>query len=462
MIPKLESDTIGAISTPPGVGGMAVIRLSGPQAISIVRKVFQGKSDISLAASHSAHHGWIFDGSEPVDEVVVTVFRAPNSYTGEDVVEVSCHGGTFVGRCILELFIRNGVRLANPGEFTQRGFLNGKMDLSQAEAVADLIRAKTEASRRVAAYQLEGRLSERLAGMRELLIKACSSIEAELDFSEEDMEFISRKELVQQLRSIRREFHALLQSYTRGRVCREGIKMVIVGRPNVGKSSILNSLLERERAIVSETPGTTRDTIEDVLDIEGLLFNVADTAGLCQSEDPVEKEGVRRTEVALENADLVLLVFDGSDQLTAEDESIVHRLKKLTATTIPCINKIDLRQKIDLHKIAEWMPETKALKVSALKREGFSRLLAALKSASLYGGMPEEGEVVLTRMRHRDLIARAQKYLLRAESSIKKEMSQEFIALDLWGALNALGEITGQTTTDDLLNRIFSDYCIGK
>ncbi|MFH1940901.1 MAG: tRNA uridine-5-carboxymethylaminomethyl(34) synthesis GTPase MnmE [bacterium] len=462
MIPKFENDTIGAISTPPGEGGIAVIRMSGPRAVFIVQKVFRGKGDVSLSASHTAHHGWIFDRSESIDEVVVTVFRAPNSYTGEDVVEVSCHGGTFVGRCILELFIRNGARLANPGEFTQRGFLNGKMDLSQAEAVADLIRAKTEASRRVAAYQLEGRLSERLAGMREMLIKACSYLEAELDFSEEDAVFISREELVQQLRSIRCEFQTLLQSYDRGRACREGIRMVIVGRPNVGKSSILNSLLERERAIVSEMPGTTRDTIEDVLDIEGLLFIVTDTAGLSKVENPIEKEGVRRTEMSLEKADLVLFVLDGSQPLMADDEAIVRRLKKLSAITIPCINKIDLKQKIDIHKVVEWMPETEAVKVSALKREGIPRLIAALKATALCGGLPEEGEVVLTRMRHRDLIARAQKYILQAEFSIKKEMSQEFIALDLRGALDALGEITGQTTADDLLSRIFSDFCIGK
>ena len=457
-----KDDTIVAISTPPGEGGIAVVRLSGPEAISIAESIFRGKIDISKSESHKAYHGWIVDGSEPIDEVVLTLFRTPRSLTGEDVVEMSCHGGMFVSRRILELLVAGGARPARPGEFTQRAFLHGKMDLSQAEAVVDLIRARTEASRRVAAYQLEGQLSKRLEEMRGHLMRVCSLLEIELDFCEEDVEFASRKELMELLRSTREEMKALLASFDRGKVCREGIRMVIVGRPNVGKSSILNSLVERERAIVTEIPGTTRDTVEDVLDIEGLLFLVTDTAGVREVQDPVESEGVRRTERALAESDLVLLVFDGSESLKQEDETLIQRVKNLDKQVVAVINKVDLEQKIDIRKLKRRMPGTRFLRVSALRKKGIHDIIQALEQTVLSGELPQEGEVVITRVRHRDSIARAYERIGQAENSFRRGMSQEFIALDLRGALEALGEITGQTTTDDILDQIFSEFCIGK
>ena len=457
-----QKDTIVAQSTPPGEGGIAVIRVSGTEAVPISQKIFRSDKSVHDFESQKAYYGWIFDRDEPVDEVVLTLFRNPRSYTGENLVEVSCHGGVFVSRRIVDLYIREGARPADPGEFTLRAFLHGKMDLCQAEAVADLIQARTEASRKVAIYQLEGRLSERLGKMRSDLIEACSLLEIELDFSEEDVEFLPREKLVKMMGSLRDEMRSILASYNRGRVCREGIRMVIIGRPNVGKSSILNSLVERERAIVTEVPGTTRDTVEDILDIEGLLFVITDTAGIRESQDPVEKVGVRKAMEALEKADLILIAFDGSEPLTEEDKTLIHMVKGTHKKMIGAVNKNDLTIRLDVEKLKTWLPETLLLEVSALKHNGFRELIQVLEKTVLSEGIPHVGEVVLTRTRHRDSLNRAIQGLEQAEASLKDGASQEFIAVDLRESMEALGEITGQTTSADILEHIFSDFCIGK
>ena len=457
-----QDDTIVAISTPPGMGGIAVIRVSGPEAIPLTQKVFQGGRDLTKSEGYRAYHGWIMDGDEPIDEVVLTIFRGPNSYTGEDVVEVNCHGGIFVSQRIVELLIAHGACPARPGAFTQRGFIHGKLDLCQAEAVADLIQARTEASRKVAAYQLEGRLSERLKEMRERLIEACSLLEIELDFGEEDIEFVSRKDLIGMLCSLKEEMTAILASYDRGKVCREGIRMVIAGRPNVGKSSILNSLVERERAIVTDIPGTTRDTVEDVLDMEGLLFIITDTAGIRAAQDPVEEFGVQRAKQALETADLILLIFDWSESLTEEDETLIQLAENTKKKIIAIINKIDLSKKIDVQTLKKWIPKVPMIKVSALKQKGFPALIGTLEKSVLANGIPHAGEVVLTRIRHRESLNGAIRGIERAQDSLRSGMSQEFVVVDLRVALDALGEITGQATTADILDRIFSEFCIGK
>ena len=457
-----RDETIVAVSTPLGQGGIAVIRLSGHQAVAIVKKTFRTSKSGFTWETHRACHGWIMEGEEPVDEVVVTVFRSPHSYTGEDVVEVSCHGGVFVVKRVVERMVRGGARPAEPGEFTQRAFLHGKMDLSQAEAVADLIQAKTEAARRVAAYQLEGRLSERLAEMRERLTHACSLVELELDFSEEDVEFASRQEMTGLIRDLRKELRDLSESFHRGRVCREGVRMVVLGKPNVGKSSILNCLVEKERAIVAETPGTTRDTVEDVLDIEGVLFTITDTAGIRETKDPVEREGVRRAEKAFDEASLVLLVFDGSEPFSAEDEGLIRKVREGQKTYIPVVNKIDLVQQLPEDALKAAMPDETIVRISALKRRGIQNLIEALEETALSGGLPHEGEVVLTNVRHHQIVIEAEAHLKSVAATLKKEMSQEFIAVDLRGALDSLGRITGQVTTEDILNRIFSQFCIGK
>jgi tRNA modification GTPase len=454
--------TIVAISTPVGEGGIAVIRISGPEAFTVTARFFEGKGDLMSLESHRALHGWIKDGQEAIDEVIVTLFRSPNSYTGEDMIEVSCHGGTFISRRIVDLFVREGARPASPGEFTQRAFLNGKMDLSQAEAVADLIRAKTEVSRKVAVYQLEGHLSEKLESIREQLVHACSMVELELDFGEEDVEFASRKDMKVQLESIRLEFQVLLASFKMGRICREGIRMVIAGKPNVGKSSLLNILLARERAIVTHTPGTTRDTIEDVLDMGGLLFIVTDTAGIRITDDPVESEGVRRAEQAMKRADLVLLVFDSSEEFSPEDEMMIQHAREMQCQKIAVVNKNDLDRKIDMVKLRDGLQDIGIVQISAKTQEGFPVLIDSIERTVLSGKIPREGEIVLTQARHHDCIARAYERLSLCLASIEDGMSQEFIALDLRGAMEAIGEITGKTATDDVLERIFSEFCIGK
>lgn len=455
------SDTIAAISTPRGKGGIAVIRISGSDALSVLGKIFK-KDKNSKPKTQQAMHGWIADGKEPVDEVIVLYFQAPNSYTGEDVIEISCHGGPYVTERILDLVVRTGARIANPGEFTERAFLSGRMDLAQAEAVADLIQAETEASRRAATYQLEGRLSERIQTIRDELIRLGSLLELELDFSEEDVEFASRGELEALFNSAEADLKKLLDSFNRGRACREGIRMAIVGPPNVGKSSLLNALLEKERAIVTDIPGTTRDVIEERLDIEGVLFTIADTAGLRETSDPIEKEGVRRAEKSAEKSDLVLLVLDGSQPLSEKEKQLLGWMAESSIKKVVVLNKADLGKKIPDKDIRRVLTECQILRLSATTKEGVDALIDTLKNAALSGALPNEGEVLLTRERHRDCIRRTARLLKEARKSTRNKMSQDFIAMDIRGALDALGEITGTITTDDILNRIFSEFCVGK
>ncbi|MBN2104383.1 tRNA uridine-5-carboxymethylaminomethyl(34) synthesis GTPase MnmE [bacterium] len=458
----MMNDTIAAIATPPGIGGIAIIRISGPNAWNAVKHIF--KSDISNTApeSHHACHGWIMNGKEPVDEVLLTWFEAPNSYTGEEVVEVSGHGGPLICQCILDLLLNHGIRTAEPGEFTKRAFLNGKLDLNQAEAVADLIHAKTEYARRVAAYQLEGRLSERITTIRDTLIRNCSLLELELDFGEEDVEFASRNDLKSGLISIQKSLNELLSTFNRGRVCRDGIRLVIAGRPNVGKSSLLNRLIEKERAIVTDVPGTTRDTIEEMLDIEGVLFVITDTAGLRSESGLVEKEGIRRTYAALNAADMIIWMTDASQPWLPEDENLLLSVRQAQVPCFYTVNKIDLKPHPDISRLTQGIPNQDILKISALTGQGIDTLIQKLKSTALSGDVPHEGETLITRARHAEAVRSALNHVQSAQDSIKKNMSQEFIALDLRGALEALGCITGQTTPDDILNQIFSEFCIGK
>ncbi|NQT26647.1 tRNA uridine-5-carboxymethylaminomethyl(34) synthesis GTPase MnmE [candidate division KSB1 bacterium] len=455
------SNTIAAVSTPRGKGGIAVIRISGEDAAPILRKIFTPAIK-GTPKPRCALHGWIIDGAEPVDEVIALYFQSPKSYPGEDVVEISCHGGLFITERILELIVRNGARIANPGEFSERAYLNRRMDLAQAEAVADLIQAETEAARRAAAYQLEGRLSERIRVIRQELIRLGALLELELDFSDEDVEFASRDEMGDLFHSAQKDLKSLLDSFNRGRVCREGIRMAIIGPPNVGKSSLLNALVEKERAIVTDIPGTTRDVIEERLDIEGVLFTIMDTAGLRETMDPIEKEGVQRAEKSAQDADLVLWVLDGSEPLSNEEKRMINRLEEPTVKKIVVLNKMDLGIQVKQVIIQKLLPGSQILRLSVTTEEGMVELIETLKKMALSGALPHEGEVLLTRERHRDGIQRTMTHLQEACQSIEKGMSQEFIALDIRGAMDALGEIIGETTAEDILNKIFSDFCIGK
>lgn len=438
-----------------------MIRVSGPEAVAVADRVFSGSVSLAQADVSRVHYGHVspLDSEVIVDEVLATVFRAPRSYTGEDVVELSGHGGVFVSRKVLEAVLCSGARLARPGEFTQRAFLNGKLDLAQAQAVADLIHARSESARRVAVAQLGGRLSAVVSGFRQTLIEACALLEIELDFVAEDIEAIDKAALAETLKALRRDIRALIETYERGRVCREGVRLVILGKPNVGKSSLLNALLARERAIVTDTPGTTRDTIEDQLDLDGLLVTITDTAGIRQSNDPVEQEGVRRSEAAAARAGMVVVVLDGSRVMEEEDWAVLALARDLDVPCLTVLNKSDLPRQIDL---AEAGVADTVLALSARTGEGVKALIDAVKEHALGDGFPGVEDVVIAHLRHRDALLKTVAVLDQALISLDEGFSQEFVALDLRGALDALGEITGETTPDDILNHLFSSFCIGK
>jgi len=462
---KYLEDTIVAISTAIGEAAISVIRISGKDAIKVADRVFVGKRKLADVKTHTAHYGKIVDkNGDVVDYVVATVFKAPNSYTGEDTVEISCHGGILVTRKVLETVLEAGARLAQPGEFTKRAFLNGKIDLSQAEAVADLIRSATELAYQSSLSQLEGALSRKIRKMREDLINLCSLVELELDFADEDLEFVDKAQLAEKIRDVIGEIDELIETFRFGKIYREGIKVVIAGKPNAGKSSLLNALLNENRAIVSEIPGTTRDVIEESLNIEGVLFRIVDTAGLRETFDIVEREGVRRTEEQLKKADMILLVIDSTDEINEEDVRIYHRVLNFAVDEskrcIIVFNKVDLLDgKRPNMKI---MVDFPVVYISALTGFGLEKLKKLMVEQSFLGMTRTESSVVVTNVRHRDALLRAKQSLIYALRSLEQGMSGDLVAVDLRAGLNHLGEIIGEVTTDDILNNIFSKFCIGK
>jgi tRNA modification GTPase len=404
-----------------------------------------------------------------LDEVIVTLFRAPNSYTREDVVEISCHGGSYISRKILELVVERGARIARPGEFTQRAFLNGRLDLSQAEAVAEIIRAKTELSLKAALSQFQGVLSRYVKDIRQNLIEICSLLELELDFAEEDVEFADRSEIETKLQKATGEIKSFLSTYDRGKILREGAKLVIVGKPNVGKSSLMNALLKEERAIVTDIPGTTRDVLEEQLDIRGVLFRVVDTAGFRESKDKVEREGVRRTTKKIQEADIIIFLFDGSEPLSVEDVKLVEQVFSIRNKTDGlengfawAINKIDLERKITISEIRKQIGESPILEISAKEHLGFRELEDTLIKLALGNESYDQDEPVVTNIRQRQALLTCLESLAAARSSLAQGLSSEFVALDLRAALEQLGEIIGEVTSEDILNNIFSKFCIGK
>lgn len=472
-------DTIAAISTPRGSGGIAVIRVSGLRSIEIVDKLFSGKVRLKDADSHRAYYGKILDhnsvgdsgGMKPsfLDEVVVTLFRAPKSYTCEDVVEISCHGGQFLSERILELLLRQGCRAAEPGEFTQRAFLNGRLDLAQAEAVADIIRAKTELSLRAALSQFQGIFSQRIKDLRQQVIDICSLLELELDFAEEDVQFADRAEIQTKLLNCISEVEAFLNSYRRGKILREGARLVIVGKPNVGKSSLLNALLKEERAIVTHIPGTTRDVLEEQLSLGGVLFRVVDTAGVRETSDVIEREGVNRTKAQIRNAELILFVFDGSEELDRQDDELIAQVFELRGSPelqnsfSAVINKIDLPVRMNKGELGRRLPGCPIIEISAKKLIGIEQLeKMLLKIIMGKGGAILNGEPIVTNLRQKDALERALTALQSTLQLLQQGSSSEFVALDLRTALDSLGEIIGEVTTEDILGNIFSKFCIGK
>ncbi len=452
-----QKPSIAAIATPVGEGGIAVIRVSGKDAFEKVKIAFSGK-DLLKVDSHTVHFGKIVDRDKlPVDEVLVTVFKSPRSYTGEDTVEISCHGGVLVTQKVLETILATGVKAAEAGEFTQRAFLNGKMDLDQAEAVADIIHAKSVKAVDAAHQQLEGRLGEHIKKFRQQIIDATAMVELELDFIEEDVEFANKDQLMKLLVDVSSEIENLLDTYETGRLVKDGVKTVLIGRPNAGKSTLLNTLVGTDRAIVTDIAGTTRDTIDVDWNYEGLLFKLIDTAGLRNTEDVVEAEGVKRSQKAFEQADLVIYLKDLSHPFTPEEKEEVAGYQKRAGET-PFIL---IGTKADIELDYGWRTEFD-IKISAKIGEQIEVLKALLKERALENKHYDASSLLVTSTRHRDALKKANEQVQAAINSLKLGMTGDFLSIDLRAALNELGTITGEITNEHILDSIFSRFCIGK
>ena len=476
-------DTIAAISTPLGEGGLAVIRLSGPQALAVADKSFVplGKSSLkpSQAPTHTIHYGKIVRQGRIVDEVLLSVMRAPRTFTREDIVEITCHGGILAAKIVLDTILENGARLAEPGEFTKRAFLNGRIDLTQAEAVSDLIHARTELSLAAANEQLAGKLSQRINHLRDDMIKALAHVEAHIDFPDEDIGPDTRQQLLSRLERGVAFMDELLRTANEGQILRRGVRAAIIGRPNTGKSSLLNQLLGHDRAIVSPVAGTTRDTIEETANIRGLPVVFVDTAGLRQAGDVIEQEGIRRSHETVTKAELILHVFDVSEPFTREDETYLAQFAYKKRIIVR--NKVDLPMKLTLpltpslspsdgERVAEGrvrgdpnaINATRVVDVCALTGQGIEPLKDAIKDLVWTGEIKAEMLQVMINSRHQDALRRAREATVRTIEAFRNDLTLELVALDLRIAVNAVGEIVGKTATEDLLDSIFSQFCIGK
>ncbi len=452
-------DTIAAISTPLGEGALAVVRVSGPQALAVADAAFQpaGKSPLkpSAAPSHTIHYGHIVEAGRRVDEVLLSILRAPRTFTREDMVEVSCHGGPLPAKRVLDTLLTHGARLAAPGEFTQRAFLNGRLDLTQAEAVIDVIRSRTDLALAAAQEQLAGTLGRRIEAVRNDLLHVLAHIEAHIDFPEEDIAPDTRDGLERRMEAALQFIDGLLRTAHDGRVLRHGVRVAIVGRPNVGKSSLLNQLLGHDRAIVSPIPGTTRDTIEETASIRGLPVVFVDTAGLRESGDVLEREGIRRSREALTRAELILHILDGTEALGEEDRRLLEEFSRRP--------RLLVRNKSDQPLYPEFpVLDPAPLPVSCLSGEGLEALKDHIRERVWSGGLTAEMAEVTINSRHQDALRRAQTAAEESLQALRADLSLEFVALDLRIAINAVGEVVGKTITEDLLDSIFGQFCIGK
>ncbi len=454
----LPHDIIVAISTPSGSGAIAVIRVSGNESIQLVNKIFKGKN-LSEQKSQTLHFGNIEHNGKKIDEVVVGIFRNPKSYTGEDLVEISCHGSNFIQQKILQILLHLGARNAKPGEFTMRAFLNGKLDLASAEAVADLIAADSESSHQLAMQQMRGGFSNHIKQLRNELIKFASLIELELDFSEEDVEFANRKQLEELLSNLHNAVSDLAESFRLGNVLKQGVNTVIAGRPNAGKSTLLNALLNEERAIVSEIPGTTRDSIEETLNINGVIFRLTDTAGLRDTHDVIEKIGVERTYSKIKSAAVIIYLFDVMNMNETEVKRDVETFNLTDTPVLLVANKSDLISEVALKK--KFSSLENLIFISAKNKEHIQELKEKL-FASVIDGKIQTSGVVVSNIRHYDALMKTISAIEDVTVGLKNQLSGEMYALDIRRALDYLGEITGEITNEDLLDSIFRDFCIGK
>jgi tRNA modification GTPase len=457
-----RDDTITAISTPPGAGGIGIVRISGPLAFEIANRLFRRKGRAKTLHSHRFYLGEILQpaDSKVLDEVLLVYMAQPKTYTREDVVEIQCHSGILVLQEILQAVLACGARLAEPGEFTKRAFLNGRIDLTQAEAVIDLIQAKTLRSLEIANRQRSGRLSREIQAAQNRILDLLALLEAAIDFPDEDLPMVSRDTFRERIREVWATLGILLKTYAEGKLYREGLAVVIVGRPNVGKSSLLNSLLREERAIVTAIPGTTRDVIEETLNISGVPLRLMDTAGLRPPQDLIEEEGVRRTRERLRQADLAIWVVDGSEPLQTEDADILLRIRG--KKSVVAVNKNDLPPAFPLEKLQEKISDVPLISISAISSSGIENLKDAIRRVALEGKNESPSEVLLSNMRHKQAIEKSRNALNQALAGMSANLSAEFLAVDLQEAQAALGEIVGSHTADDILERIFNQFCIGK
>ncbi len=455
-------DTIAALSTPPGVGALGVIRISGPDALDMADRIFRGKK-LSDQPARTVHFGTLNDESDRViDEVVATIFRGPRSFSGEDTVEFSCHGSPYILQEVLALLVRQGVRLARPGEFTQRAFLHGKMDLAQAEAVADLIAASHQSAHDLAMRQMRGGVSRRIADLRDRLVHFASLIELELDFSEEDVEFADRRQLRDLMKEILASIRSLGESFSLGNALKEGVLTVIAGRPNAGKSTLLNALLEEDRAIVSDIPGTTRDSIEEVLNIGGIRFRLVDTAGIREAQDTIEALGVERTLARIGEAAVLVYVFDVRTMTPEEVAADAGRLSREGLEVLLVANKMDLNPYLDPNSFAlPGMAADRVVPVSARHQMNVALLKERLYGLAL-SGTRADADTLVSSARHAEALYRAGQALEQALKGLDEGLPGDLLAEDIRQTLHHLGEITGAVTTDDLLENIFRKFCIGK
>lgn len=453
-------DTIAAISTPRGEGGIGIVRISGNNALDILEKIFKPKSGKAIKGlrNYSINYGHIFDGKTLVDEVLVSIMKAPNTYTREDIVEINCHGGFVITEKVLEVILKNGARIAEIGEFTRRAFLNGRIDLTQAEAVIDLIHGKTEKSVSLSLNQLRGDLKEQIEHLKKLVLDVAAHINVVLDYPEEGIDDPLPEHLVENLQEVLDTTDRLIKSYDKGKMIKEGIKTAIVGKPNVGKSSILNSVLKEERAIVTHVAGTTRDVIEEVVNLKGIPLVLVDTAGIRKTDDLVENIGVEKSKKLIESADLILFVVDGSRPLDEEDMKIHEAIK--AEKVIGILNKIDIKEDINLSpltKISKW------LEISAIKNQGIDEMEEEIYRHIIDENIEDSSQkITITNVRHKSALEKTKQSIENIFETIESGLPMDLMAVDIKGALDSLSEVTGEISSEDLLDHIFSNFCVGK
>ncbi|NCU18261.1 tRNA uridine-5-carboxymethylaminomethyl(34) synthesis GTPase MnmE [Pallidibacillus pasinlerensis] len=461
----LDLDTIAAISTPMGEGAIGIVRLSGPDALSISDKVFKSPSGKKLTEvdSHTIHYGHIVDpkSNETIEEVMVSVMKAPKTFTREDVVEINCHGGILSVNRVLQLVITNGARLAEPGEFTKRAFLNGRIDLSQAEAVMDLIRAKTDRAADVAIGQLEGRLSKLIQRLRQEILEVLAQVEVNIDYPEyDDVEEMTNKMFKQKALYVKKEIEKLLQTAQQGKILREGLQTVIIGRPNVGKSSLLNSFVQENKAIVTDIPGTTRDVIEEYVNVRGVPLKLVDTAGIRETEDIVERIGVERSRKVLQEADLILFLLNNNEELADEDRKLFETIQGMDAIIV--INKTDLEQRIDIEEVKKLAGDRKIIHVSVKEEKGIEELEETISQMYMTGEIESDDFTYVSNARHVALLNQALQSINDALNALENEMPVDLVQIDMTKAWDLLGEIIGESIHDELINQLFSQFCLGK